>query len=89
MGMRAEERKTAAEAAFLLESRVFSDAFAALDAAYVREWRSATDREQREAAWQKQRVLQEVRRRLMRLVEEAAFKEDGDDFKRRLKTLGE
>ncbi len=63
-----EKRRRAQEAEFILGSEVFQEAWNALDALYVSQWRTASEPRERESAWYKQKILGEVRNQLVSLV---------------------
>ena len=63
-----EKQRRAQEAEFILGSEVFQDAFGALDARYVSQWRTAGSAGERELAWVKQKILGEVKNQLVSLV---------------------
>lgn len=75
--MTEKERKRAFEAAHVLD--VLGDVFADLDARYVAAWKTSTDAIVREDWWQRQRALQDVKRELFGVVENAALKKHGKD----------
>lgn len=89
--MTEQEKITAQEAVFILESSVFHGAFESLDARYVNQWRSGTEIMAREEAWLKQRVLADVRNSLLSIVRNAASKEKTIDgiFHKALKQIGD
>lgn len=70
-----DEEKQAADAAFILESTVFKEAMAALDASYVRGWRGAQDPAARDAFWVKQKVLRDVQAEIKNFLTAVAMKE--------------
>lgn len=63
-----EKRRRAQEAEFILGSEVFQEAWNALDALYVAQWRTAQEARDRELAWHRQKILGEVRQQLVSLV---------------------
>jgi hypothetical protein len=72
-----EERLKAFDAAKVLD--VLGDVFADIDARYVTAWRASLDRESRDDWWQRQKALQDVKRELFGIVENAALREGGKD----------
>lgn len=75
--MTQEERQRAFDAARVLD--VLGFVFTALDERYVAAWRASTDAGKRDDWWQRQRALQDVKRELFGIVEDAALKERGKD----------
>lgn len=77
--MTEEEKIYALEAANVLASRPFTDAFAKLDALYITQWRSAKTEVERESVWVKQAVLGDVRRELEAEINAAVVATQGKD----------
>lgn len=69
----------ALEAGRVLQSRVFRQAFARLDARYVQAWRACADSVQREEWWHMQRALAAVKKELFDALQCAALREQGKD----------
>lgn len=69
----------ALEAARILQSRVFRDVFARLDARYVQAWRAASDSVRRDEWWYMQRALFAVKKELFDELQCAAILEKGKD----------
>ena len=59
-----EKKRQADEAAFIINSPVFQQAFDALDYRYVSSWRKAQDIRARERFWLMQKALTAVREQL-------------------------
>lgn len=74
-----EERMEALEAGRILQSEVFRETFACLDARYVRAWRTCTDAVKREDWWYMQRALAAVKKELFDELQCAALEEKGKD----------
>ena len=74
-----EERMDALEAGRVLQSRVFRQAFARLDARYVQAWRACADSVKREEWWHMQRALAAVKKELFDALQCAALREQGKD----------
>lgn len=72
-----EERMKALDAAHVLD--VLGPVFTELDGRYVAAWRSCKSAQEREDWWQRQRALQDVKRELFGIVENAALREGGKD----------
>lgn len=75
--MTQQERQKAFDAALVLD--VLADVFEALDEKYVAAWKNSTDSVNRDDWWYRQRALQDVKRELFGVVENAALKEHGKD----------
>ncbi|WP_294486231.1 hypothetical protein [uncultured Mailhella sp.] len=69
----------ALEAGRVLQSRVFRQAFARLDARYVQAWRACADSVKREEWWHMQRALAAVKKELFDALQCAALREQGKD----------
>lgn len=69
----------ALEAGRVLQSRVFRQAFARLDARYVQAWRTCADSVKREEWWHMQRALAAVKKELFDALQCAALREQGKD----------
>lgn len=69
----------ALEAGRMLQSRVFRQAFARLDARYVQAWRACADSVKREEWWHMQRALAAVKKELFDALQCAALREQGKD----------
>lgn len=74
-----EERMDALEAARILQSRVFCEAFERLDERYVKAWRISTDSVKREDWWYMQWALAAVKKELFDELQCAALEEKGKD----------
>lgn len=74
-----EERMDVLEAARILQSRVFREAFERLDARYVQAWRNCADSMKREDWWYMQRALLAVKKELFEEIQCAAIQEKGKD----------
>lgn len=74
-----EERMDALEAGRMLQSRVFRQTFARLDARYVQAWRACADSVKREEWWHMQRALAAVKKELFDALQCAALREQGKD----------
>ncbi len=69
----------ALEAGRILQSRVFRDVFARLDARYVQAWRAGSDSVRRDEWWYMQRALGAVKKELFDELQCAAILEKGKD----------
>lgn len=79
MAITPEEKRRAEEAALILRSAVFADAFEQLREKYFRRWLAGQTVEQRERAWHLQAALGEVREDLLAIVQGAVLDSKGRD----------
>ena len=63
----------AEEAKRLLEGEVFADAFAQVEAKFVREWKEAQEQPRRELAWAKVQGLEEIQRQLSIIISRGEY----------------